>query len=238
MNKYWTSNNYNSQRVIYAFRCSLSLGLAVFFGLTYSKPDGYWAGLPVAISLSAGREATFRVANLKAQGTVLGTVYGVLAWFLFAKSSPARLVSLLPWLVFTSFLQRSKLYGQAGAISAVIGAVLVLGRKGFGAPSDFAVARIVETFIGLSCSIAVDLVFSPGRASALSKAHLSKSLEALHDCVNALTSTFDLAEKRKKLRALGNQLNCYIGIVFVGTDNNYSYILVGHLMMDHIIITV
>lgn len=204
----------NNQRLIYAFKSSLSVGLAVFFGLTYSKPDGYWAGLPVAITLSAGRDATFRVANLKAQGTVLGTVYGVLGWFLFENSLPTRLVSLIPWFVFTSFLQRSKMYSQAGGISAVIGAILVLGRKGFGPPSQFAIARIAETFIGLSCSIMVDFLFQPTRASTLSKAHLSRSLENLQNCVNALTfreEVSNLEANRKKLKTCVNELGKFVG---------------------------
>lgn len=206
----------NNQRLMYAFKSSLSLGLAVFFGLTYSKPDGYWAGLPVAISLSAGREATFRVANLKAQGTVLGTMYGVLGWFLFEKSLPTRLFSLVPWFVFTSFLQRSKMYSQAGAISAVIGAILVLGRKGFGPPSEFAIARIAETFIGLSCSIIVDLLFQPTRASTLSKIHLSRSLQTLQECVNSLTfqsnaKLSNLDANRKKLNICVNELGKFVG---------------------------
>ena len=207
----------SSQRLMYAFKCSLSLGLAVFFGLIYSKENGFWAGLPVAISLSAGREPTFRVANLKAQGTVLGTIYGVLVWFLFENLLPLRLISLFPWFVFTSFLQRSRMYGQAGAISAVIGAILVLGRKGFGPPSEFAIARIAETFIGLSCSIVVDVLLQPTRASTLTKIYLSRSLDTLHECISSLSTTTDevskahLEENRKKLKMNLNQLGKFIG---------------------------
>ena len=207
----------SSQRLMYAFKCSLSLGLAVFFGLIYSKENGFWAGLPVAISLSAGREPTFRVANLKAQGTVLGTIYGVLVWFLFENLLPLRLISLFPWFVFTSFLQRSRMYGQAGAISAVIGAILVLGRKGFGPPSEFAIARIAETFIGLSCSTVVDVLLQPTRASTLTKIYLSRSLDTLHECISSLSTTTDevskahLEENRKKLKMNLNQLGKFIG---------------------------
>ncbi|XP_062083337.1 uncharacterized protein LOC133789520 [Humulus lupulus] len=203
----------NNQRLMYAFKCSLSLGLAVFFGLLYSRPNGFWAGLPVAISLSAGREPTFRVANLKAQGTVLGTIYGVLVWFLFSNILPLRLFSLLPWFIFTGFLQRSRMYGQAGGISAIIGAILVLGREGFGPPSQFAIARIVETFIGLSCSIMVDLLLQPTRASTLTKVHLSKSLNTLNECIGSLSSSTKalLEENRKKLKMNIRELENFIG---------------------------
>lgn len=106
----------NSRRFMASCKCSLSLGLAILFGSIYSKENGFWAGLPVAISLAATREATFKVANVKAQGTVLGTVYGVLGCYLFEKFVQIRFLSLLPWFIVSSFLSRSRMYGQAGTI--------------------------------------------------------------------------------------------------------------------------
>ncbi|KAM0996339.1 hypothetical protein ACFX2C_006356 [Malus domestica] len=82
-----------------ALKCSLSLSLAVIFGLIYSKENDNWAGLSVATSLASAREATFNAANAKAQGTVLGTVYGVLGCFLFQAFLSIRLLSLIPWLI-------------------------------------------------------------------------------------------------------------------------------------------
>ncbi|XP_031268225.1 uncharacterized protein LOC116126686 [Pistacia vera] len=212
----WSSwaKKVKSKNNMQAIRCSLSLGLAVLFGLLYSKPNGFWSGLPVAIGIASAREATFKVANVKAQGTVIGTVYGVLGCFLFERFLPIRFLSLLPWFIFTGFLRRSRMYGQAGGISAVIGAVLILGRKNFGPPSEFAIARIVETFIGLSCSIMVDLLFQPTRASTLAKVQLSKSLGMLHDCVGSMSlqeSQGNLLGNQKKLKLNVNALEKYIG---------------------------
>ncbi|XVE79612.1 hypothetical protein DITRI_Ditri14bG0072300 [Diplodiscus trichospermus] len=210
----WNSCGLKSKRVMPAFKFSLSLGFAVLFGLIYSKPNGYWSGLPVALSFAAAREATFKVANIKAQGTVLGTVYGVIGCFLFERFFPIRFLSLLPWFIFSSFLRQSKMYGQAGGISAVVGAVLILGRKNFGPPSEFAIARIVETFIGLSCSIVVELLFQPSRASTLAKIELSKSLETLHECIGLVSlqvSEANLVENQNKLKINVNQLGKFIG---------------------------
>ncbi|XP_022753597.1 uncharacterized protein LOC111301853 [Durio zibethinus] len=210
----WNSCGLKSKRVMAAFKFSLSLGFAVLFGLIYNKPDGYWSGLSVAISFAAAREATFKVANIKAQGTVLGTVYGVIGCFLFERFLPIRFLSLIPWFLFTSFLRQSKMYGQAGGISAVIGAVLILGRKNFGPPSEFAIARIIETFIGLSCSIVVDILFQPTRASTLAKIELSKSLETLHVCIGSVSlqvSEASLVENQKKLKIHVNHLGKFIG---------------------------
>lgn len=54
-----------------AIKFSLSLGLVVFMGLVYSKENGFWAGLPIAVSYVSGREATFKAANAKAHGSYL-----------------------------------------------------------------------------------------------------------------------------------------------------------------------
>lgn len=194
--------NINQKRLMPAFKCSVSLGLAVLFGSIYSRENGYWAGLPVGISLASSREATFKVANIKAQGTVLGTVYGVLGCFVFEKYVQIRFISLVPWFIFCSFLKCSRMYGQAGGISAVIGAVLILGRKNFGPTSEFAIERIVETFIGLSCSIMVEILLQPTRASTLSKIQLSRSLAWLQDSVNSITlfssSSEEVVENKEK----------------------------------------
>ncbi|KAL8115715.1 hypothetical protein AgCh_022275 [Apium graveolens] len=203
-----------AKRLMPAFKCSLSLFLAVFFGLIYSKKDGYWSGLPVAITFAASREATFKVANLKAQGTVLGTVYGVLGCFLFERYIKIRFISLFPWFVITELLRRSKMYSQAGGISAVIGAVLILGRNSFKSPSEFAIARIVETFIGLSCSILVSIAFQPTRASTLAKPQLSTSLKSLHECVETINLSFssitNFGESQKRLKSSVAELQKFI----------------------------
>ncbi|XP_060168913.1 uncharacterized protein LOC132599617 [Lycium barbarum] len=204
----------NSRRFMAAFKCSLSLGFAILFGSIYSKENGFWAGLPVAISLAATREATFKVANIKAQGTVLGTVYGVLGCFLFERFVQIRFLSLLPWFIVSSFLSRSRMYGQAGGISAVIGAVLILGRQGFGPPSEFAIARITETFIGLSCSIMVEILFHPTRASTLTKIQLSNSFKILHEGIDSITLSSSnknsLDESLTKLKFHINELGKFI----------------------------
>ncbi|CAN8247358.1 unnamed protein product [Cochlearia groenlandica] len=204
----WLSD-WDSKKVMPALKLSLSLGLAIFLGSLYSKPNGYWAGLPVAISFAATREATFKVANVKAQGTVIGTVYGVMGCFVFQRFLTVRFLSLLPWFIFSSFLSKSRMYGQAGGISAAIGAVLILGRKNFGQPSEFAIDRIIETFIGLSCSIIVELIFQPTRAANVAKLELSRSFHALYECASlfgAKASKTEIMESQKKLRSHLNML--------------------------------
>nr|GMD61345.1 uncharacterized protein LOC109193187 [Ipomoea batatas] len=163
------------------------------------KPDGFWAGLTVAISHVSAREATFRIANVKVQGTVLGSIYGVLGCFVFAKYEELRFISLIPWFIVCSLLRRSRMYGPAGGISACIGAVLILGRKGFGPPSAFAMTRIMQTFIGLTCSILLgkfigeaevepNFWFRPFHSACYGKlmGSLSKAVEYLYFVAQAL----------------------------------------------------
>ncbi|KAI3732818.1 hypothetical protein L1987_64027 [Smallanthus sonchifolius] len=209
----WISAFVMHRRFMLALKCSLSVGFAVLFGLIYSKENGIWSGLPVAISFAASREAVFRVSNLKAQGTVLGTVYGVLGCFILEKYVKVRFLILLPWFIFCSLIRRSHMYGPAGGVSAVIGAVLILGREKFGSPTEFAIIRIVEAFIGLSCSIVVELVFQPTRASTLAKIQLSKSLQVLHECICTVSHCGQkdcLEGGLKTLKANVNELRRFI----------------------------
>lgn len=172
--------------LLFAIKCSLSLGLAVLFGLIYNEKEAYWAGLTIAISFVTGRQATFTLANARAQSTAMGSIYGVLCCFLFQKFEDLSFLPLLPWLLFTSFLRHSRMYGQAGGISAAVGALLILGRKNYGSPIDFAIARITEAVIGLICFATVEILSCPVRAATLAKLELSHCLGALQECIKEI----------------------------------------------------
>ncbi|KAI8556587.1 hypothetical protein RHMOL_Rhmol05G0265800 [Rhododendron molle] len=210
-----------NETLLFAFKCSISLGLAVFFGLVFDKENGYWSGLAIAISFVAQRQATFRDANARAQGTALGSVYGVLGCFFFSKYPALTILALLPWIIFSSFLRHSQMYGHAGGVSAVIGALLILGRTDYGLPDDFAITRITETFIGLFCFVTVELLLQPTRAATLAKKQLSQSLGALRECINQVGISADkkdmdlvfltLRKKQEKLKLHLNQLEKFAG---------------------------
>lgn len=174
------------QSLVFAFKCSLSLGLAVFFGLLYNKENGYWSGLTIAISLVTGRQATFTDANARVQGTAMGSVYGVLCLFVFQKVLELRLLALLPWIIISSFLMHSRIYGKAGGIAAAIGALLIVGRTNYGPPSEFAIARLTEASIGLLCLILVEVLLDPVRAATLARTELSHSMAALRECITSI----------------------------------------------------
>ena len=204
-----------SQQVVFAFKCSVSLGLAVLLGLIYNKENAYWSGLTIAISFATRRQATFAVANARAQGTAMGSVYGVLCCFIFHKHVVLRLLPLLPWIIFGSLLRHSQMYGQAGGVSANVGASLILGRKDYGPPSEFAIARIAEASIGLICFIIVEMLVNPVRAATLAKTKLSTSLGALQECLKDIvlakqdirSSNFPtLRERQNKLQSQVKEL--------------------------------
>jgi hypothetical protein len=222
-----------NQSLVFAFKCSLSLGLAVLFGLIYTKENGYWSGLTIAICFVTGRQATFTVSNARAQGTAIGSVYGILCCCIFQGFEDLRFLSILPWIIFTNFLMHSRMYGQAGGISAVIGALLILGRKHYGSPSEFATARILEACIGLISFILVEILLNPARAATLAKIELSRSLGTLHDCINNIAlcsiqknitaSTFvALREKQSKLKTHFNELEKFISEA--GLEPNFWFL--------------
>ncbi|KAK1403584.1 ATP-dependent Clp protease proteolytic subunit-related protein 1, chloroplastic [Heracleum sosnowskyi] len=204
--------------LLFAFKCSISLGLAVLFGMLFNQQNAYWSGLTIAISFGTGVQPTFTVANARAQGTAMGTAYGVVGCFLFPNSREIRFLTLLPWIIFVGFLRHSRMYGQAGGISAVIGALLILGRQRYGPPHEFAITRLTEAFVGLACLILVELVVQRARAATLAKYQLSRSLRALEECIQNIffpshqqdmsgsLSTQELKEKQRTLKSHVNDL--------------------------------
>ncbi|XP_068644668.1 uncharacterized protein [Aristolochia californica] len=198
------------RRFLIAFRCSLSLGHSVLFGMLFSRKNGYWGGLVIASSMTPFREATYRAANTRAQGTVLGSIYGLLGCYISQRLMEVRFIVLLPWLIFSSFLTRSRMYGPAGGISAAVAAILIMGRKDYGSVTEFAIIRITETFISLTCSICVDLLLQPTRASTLARFQLSKSFNTLHSCVESLHDISELKRDLSKLKGHVNELIKFI----------------------------
>ncbi|KAK6126153.1 hypothetical protein DH2020_040131 [Rehmannia glutinosa] len=218
--KTWIMKLTSKGRLEFAFKCSLSLSLAVLFGLIFDKENGCWAGLTIAISFVTGRQAVFTIANTRAQGTAIGSVYGVIISFLFHREE-LKLLALLPWIIFTSFLRYSKMYGQTGGVSAAIGALLILGRKNYGAPNEFAIARLAEVFIGLSAFIMVELLLQPVRAATLAKNHLCKTMSSLQNCIketgicsvdkNKIVLKFiELRDKQRNLHSLVCELKIFV----------------------------
>lgn len=170
--------------LIFALKCSISLGLAVFLGLHYAKENAYWSGLTIAISFVTGRQPAFNVANSRAQGTAFGSVYGVLGCYILQNHKEYRFVLVLPWIIVISFLRRSRMFGEAWGISAAIGGLLILGRNNYHQPPNvFAITRITEAVIGLLCFILVEIILQPKRAFTLAKIQVSNSLLSLQECV-------------------------------------------------------
>lgn len=185
------------ERFVFAFKCSISLGLAVLFGIMYNKKNGYWSGLTVAISLVSGRQATLTVANSRLQGTAMGSVYGLLCCSVFQRLEEFRFLPLLPWIILAVFMRHSKVYGQPGGVTAAIAALLILGRRNYGAPTEFAITRIVEASIGLLCFVFGEILVTPARAATLARTELTHCLDALLDCIQSLVLCSE--QKNQKL---------------------------------------
>ncbi|KAH6798439.1 hypothetical protein C2S51_034923 [Perilla frutescens var. frutescens] len=215
--KHWIQNLTSYERLEFASKCSISLSLAMLLGLTFDKENGCWAGLTLAISFVSGRQAIFTVANSRVQGTAIGSVYGVICCFIFHYEE-LRLLALLPWIVCTSFLRYSKMYGQTGGVSAAIGALVILGRKNYGAPNEFAISRLTEVFIGLTAYIVVEIFLQPIRAATLARNHTDLTLLALQECIkdtgmeksHTASEFLELIEKQRILNSLLSELKQYV----------------------------
>ncbi|KAF8650660.1 hypothetical protein HU200_063812 [Digitaria exilis] len=172
------------QRLVAAAKCGLSLGLAVLLGLLFSNEHGFWSGLIVATTITAGRESTWAVATARAHGTALGSIYGALGCVLMLQQQlPFRLVALLPWMVLAAFLKRSRAYGPAGGVAAAVSAIIIMGRRYDEPPMAFTMARLVETFIGISCAVVADVLFQPGaRPSVKAREQLTRCIATLARC--------------------------------------------------------
>ncbi|KAJ9565134.1 hypothetical protein OSB04_001100, partial [Centaurea solstitialis] len=178
----------SKERLVFALKCSISLGLAVLLGMIFDKKNGYWSGLTIAISFVEGRLPIFTVANARVQGTAIGTVYGVLGSCLLHQFPELRFVILLPWIVFTSLLHHSQMFGESGGIAAVIGALLILGRKNYGPPKEFAIARITEVSIGLFFFVLLELLLKPVRPTTMVKQQLSRCLRTVDECLHRIAT--------------------------------------------------
>ncbi|XP_040384587.1 uncharacterized protein LOC102704861 [Oryza brachyantha] len=175
-------------RLVVAAKCAFSLGLAVLLGLLFSSDHGFWAGLIVATTMATEREWTWALAIARAHGTALGSVYGALACLLIdqRRLMELRFLALLPWLILTAgFLKRSRAYGPAGGVAAAVSGIIIVGRRYDEPPMAFTVSRLVETFIGLACTVVADLVFQPAvRPSAKATKQLVRCLATLACCFN------------------------------------------------------
>ncbi|CAN6472297.1 unnamed protein product [Victoria cruziana] len=196
----------DAESLLMAVKYSISLGLSVLFGILFTKDNGYWGGLVVAVSIASQRETTFKMANMRAQGTVLGSVYGVVGCFLTQRFEFLRYIALIPWVIFSSFIRQSEMYGYAGGVTAFIGAVVILGRRNYGSPSQFAVERITETFIGILCCIFVELIFLPRRASTLAMEKLLETVAKIRDTMPPLGCTIKPCLRLSEMKESGSRL--------------------------------
>ncbi|MCO5554582.1 hypothetical protein L7F22_008112 [Adiantum nelumboides] len=175
-----------------AFKMSLAMGLGAFLGSWFDKSKGYWADITLGLGFAGiAKGGSFKIASLRAQGTVAGSIYGLLV-VLATKDFPSlRLIALIPWVILTSFLRQSKLYGFSGAMSAFTGAVVILARTNKDSSDEsFTVVRIVEAFMGMASFIVVELLVMPRRAAGMVKIELVSALSAMRSHMAAALLMF------------------------------------------------
>lgn len=107
------------------------------------------------------------------------------------------------------------MYGQPGALSAAVGALLILGRRKYGPPTEFAIARITEAIIGLTCLIMVEVLLRPVRAATLAKVEILRCLVGLQDWIEGVVMpglhSVSLRKYHQKLAFLVGELETFVG---------------------------
>ncbi|KAL3628616.1 hypothetical protein CASFOL_027662 [Castilleja foliolosa] len=209
--KSWIQKLTTKKRLEPAIKYSISLGLSLLMGVILEKENAIWASLAVAISFTTARQPILTTTNAKAQGTAIGSVYGVICCIIFHQQE-LRLLAIIPWIVFATFLKHSKMYGQTGGASAAIAALFILGRKNYGPEDEFAIARLTSVFIGLFCLVFVEVLLQPIRAATLAKRHLSVTLGSLNELLKetgiyrenelVFSKLNELREKKRTLKTL------------------------------------
>lgn len=170
-------------KLVAAAKCGFSLGLAVLLGLLFNHDHGFWSGLIVATTMATGRDSSWAMAAARAHGTALGSAYAAVGCLLISQQQlndmtmDLRLLALVPWMVVATFLKRSRAYGPAGGVAAALSVVIIMGRRYDEPPMAFIIARLIETFIGISCAVVADLLFQPGaRPSVKAREHLTRCI--------------------------------------------------------------
>ncbi|KAJ0556230.1 hypothetical protein HanIR_Chr07g0311371 [Helianthus annuus] len=104
-------------------------------------------------------------------------------------------------------LHHSQMYGESGGIAAVISALLILGRKNYGPPKQFAIARLTEVSIGLFCMVLLEITLQPVRAATVVKLQVSQCLGTLDECLNHIACPKENIRKMKSdLNGLRNRI--------------------------------
>ncbi|KAL3678779.1 hypothetical protein R1sor_021735 [Riccia sorocarpa] len=179
----------NFKQALQAAKFSLAMSIAATAGILYDKNFAFWATVALGFIIQNHQGGIFRMANLRLQGTAIGSIYGYLMVIALHGNSQYVLITLIPWVVLLSYLRFSKLFGPAGVIAGLTAAIVMLGSTG--APiQDLAVTRITENFIGVLALILVESFLLSDRAVVLVRKELVSSLVDLRDCVKEVVKAY------------------------------------------------
>ncbi|EFJ06335.1 hypothetical protein SELMODRAFT_430800 [Selaginella moellendorffii] len=186
----WLLDLYDREQFILALKISLAMVLGAFAGFMYDRSHTIWTTLIIGMGFNARRDASLRISDIRLHGVVLGTLYGYLVSF-YTLRYPAMIsiVALAAWIVFTSFMKHSRLYGPLGNVSALIGAIFLVGHRKRVPLDRLAMLRMAETFLGIAAFVAVDYLILPRRnSSAMARAKATASADKIKRCTRAAVS--------------------------------------------------
>ncbi|KAH7442985.1 hypothetical protein KP509_02G011400 [Ceratopteris richardii] len=199
----------NSLQLRTAFKASLAMALGGFMGFWFNNKKGYWADITLALGYTGvAKGGSFKVAVLRTLGTVCGSVYGLMVVLLTFNYPTLRLIALVPWVVFTSFIRQSKILGYSGAVSAFTGAIVIIARTNKdSSDEEFTVIRIVEAFLGMASFVLVEILVMPRRAASMVKPEIISGFRKLQEFTSAIFESYycehcDLFDECKTMKEL------------------------------------
>ncbi|KAI5082733.1 hypothetical protein GOP47_0002476 [Adiantum capillus-veneris] len=155
------------QQLKSVFRLALTMAIAGFLGYSFNKKKGYWADITVAMGFRALLKGdVYKIASLRTLGISCGSIYGLLVARSTVPLRVLRYVALIPWVILTSFLRKSRIFAYGGGLSSFTAAVVILASeksKDY-SDQDFTVLRIVEALLGLASFVVVEILICPHRA--------------------------------------------------------------------------
>lgn len=182
----------SSEQLRAAFKLSLAMAIGGFMGFWFNSKKGYWADITLALGYTGvAKGGSFKTAMLRTLGTVSGSIYGLMVVLATFNFPALRLVALIPWVVFTSFLRQSKILGYSGAVSAFTGAIVILARTNKDSTDEqFTVIRIVEAFLGMASFVIVEMLVMPRRAASMVKPEIISGFSKLQELISAIFNAY------------------------------------------------
>lgn len=180
-----------------SLRCCILLGVGLIFVevpiLAQQFEHGQW--ILIAMCMTQGDNVGGSVTQMRLRliGTLLGAVYGYLAYSAVGNNMYYLLAMLLLWVFVMSYIRASQNYAYIGVIGSATAIIVTIGRIPYTDPiqGNYALLRIQQNSLGIAIALVVNLVVFPVLASDLIKHNISVVLNNMSIAVRTIYTVYD-----------------------------------------------